>query len=564
MTIKRLFSVGFGLFVFFLVGLMATSVMMNHSLDELARREAVRRDSLAAANELKASSQALTTLGRTYVVTGDSSYEAQYWRVLDVRNGKAVRPDGRTIPLKQIMTDLGFTEAEFAKLKEAEDRSNGLVALETEAMNAVKGLFPDASGAYTRKGEPDFKRAQELMFGPEYHKHVANIMEPIDTFFEMLGERTEASVEEQLAWSGTLMAVAIGTIVVLIAAVAGMALTIHVRVTRPIEKLQAEVERIGDGDLTRELSASGRDEVSALTRGVGVMAASLRDVVTQVASASREVASAATQIAASNEEVAKSADEQSAQVTQISAAVEEMSASVIEVARKSSEAAGNASEAGKLAGEGGTVVQQTIQGMNAIAGAVQSGAQSVRELGKRGEQIGQIIAVINDIADQTNLLALNAAIEAARAGEHGRGFAVVADEVRKLADRTTKATDEIGQSIRAIQSETTSAVAGMDAGTREVEQGVAKAGEAGRSLEKIVASAKEVATVITSIAAAAEEQSAAAQQVSQSIGNVTAAAQQTREATGQAATAATQLSNKAEQLLALMNRFRIEAGKRAA
>ena len=312
----------------------------------------------------------------------------------------------------------------------------------------------------------------------------------------------------------------------------------------------------GEGDLTLRVDQSRKDELGELGMWFNTFVERIHDVIVEVRGTTQQVASAATEISASSEEMAQGMTEQNGQVGQIASAIEQMSASVIEVASKSSEAANNAADSGKVAQEGGKVVDQTIEGMRAISEAVSASAASVTELGKRGEQIGEIIAVINDIADQTNLLALNAAIEAARAGEHGRGFAVVADEVRKLADRTTKATDEIGDSIKAIQTETNDAVQRMNAGTDQVTTGVERATNAGQSLQKIVASAREVADMIQSIAAAAEEQSAASEQVSRNVQSVSAVTRESSEGANQAASAATQLSSQAEQLKTLVGRFK--------
>ncbi len=328
--------------------------------------------------------------------------------------------------------------------------------------------------------------------------------------------------------------------------------------SKPISTLISSITEIQDhNDLTQRVDIKSDDEVGKLGKCFNSFIETLHGVIRDVATSTTEVAGAATEIAASSEQIASGMREQSSQVEQISSAVEEMSASVEEVARKSGIASNEANESGSMAEAGGRTVRDTITGMQSIAEAVSAGALSVAELGKRGEQIGQIISVINDIADQTNLLALNAAIEAARAGEHGRGFAVVADEVRKLADRTTTATEEIAQSIQAIQVETGEAVTKMNAGTEQVNVGVEKATEAGHSLEQIVNSARSVAGNIQSIAAAAEQQSVAAGEVSRNIESISAVTAESTEGAQQAAQAATMLSHKCEQLRSMVARFKI-------
>jgi len=371
---------------------------------------------------------------------------------------------------------------------------------------------------------------------------------------EMPLEKTDAQV------AGFIMSGMIWTVPLVVGGSLLFVFILRTIFGKPVAALIASLKDIseGEGDLTQRLEEKSNDELGRVSRYFNKFVQRVHDVVSEVSSTSREVAAAATQIAASSEEIAGGMNEQSGQVTQISSAVEEMSQSVIEVARKSAEASDNAQRSGEMATEGGEVVRQTVEGMNAINDAVTASANAVQELGKRGEQIGEVIQVINDIADQTNLLALNAAIEAARAGEHGRGFAVVADEVRKLADRTTRATEEIAESIQAIQVETDEAVKRMGTGTEQVGRGVQQANQAGHSLEQIVQGAREVSTMIQSIAAAAEEQSAASEQVGKNIESIAAVTREANEGTQQAATAAASLSTKAERLLELVGSFKVE------
>jgi methyl-accepting chemotaxis protein len=202
-------------------------------------------------------------------------------------------------------------------------------------------------------------------------------------------------------------------------------------------------------------------------------------------------------------------------------------------------------------------VRQTVEEITKIADDVKRSAEAVTSLGKKGEQIGQIIEVINDIAEQTNLLALNAAIEAARAGEHGRGFAVVADEVRKLAERTTTATEEVARSIKEIQADTDGAVKRIESGSKRVAKGVELANNAGGALGKIVDASHSVASMVESIAAAAEEQSAASEQISRSIEQINAVTLESTQGAQQAAQAATQLSQQAELLQSMVGKFKL-------
>ncbi|MCG8510726.1 MAG: methyl-accepting chemotaxis protein [Rhodospirillales bacterium] len=371
------------------------------------------------------------------------------------------------------------------------------------------------------------------------------------------GSEVESSVTQQVQRS-QLTIIGIVAVAMVIGIVASLLITRAV--VKPISNLVERIKDIsqGEGDLTQRVDEDRSDELGELGQWFNTFVRKIHDIIVELSSVTREVSSSSTQIAASSEEMAAGMQQQSEQTTQVSSAVEEMSATVVEVARKSADAANTAEVAGKQANEGGQVVSQTVDGIRAIAGVVNESAAAINELGKRGEQIGQVIEVITDIADQTNLLALNAAIEAARAGEHGRGFAVVADEVRKLAERTMQATEEVATSIKAIQEETNAAVQRMSSGTEKVDEGVRLAESAGESLGSIVSDSKNVAEMIQSIAAASEEQSAASEEISRNVESINAVTRQSAEGAGQAAAAATQLSVKAEELQTLVNQFKTE------
>jgi len=357
----------------------------------------------------------------------------------------------------------------------------------------------------------------------------------------------------------TLSAVIIGAVIAL-----AFGIIIARSITKPMLAIVARIKDIaeGEGDLTQRVEVHSKDELGELGKWFNTFVGKVHDIVAAVNGVSLEVANATEELSTNSAGMANSMDGSSAQVREMSSAIEQMSASIVEEARKSGDAARSADESRQVARSGGEVVEKTITGMRAIDEAVQASANSVTQLGKRGEQIGEVITVINDIADQTNLLALNAAIEAARAGEHGRGFAVVADEVRKLADRTTKATEEIAESIRAIQDETHLAVERMNTGTEQVNEGVTQATEAGQSLSQIVSSADELTMVIQSIAAAAEEQSAASEQISRNVESVSTATEEVSRGAGEASESVKRLAVKAEQLREMMSRFKMHAQDR--
>jgi methyl-accepting chemotaxis protein len=326
----------------------------------------------------------------------------------------------------------------------------------------------------------------------------------------------------------------------------------------PVQEGTKVLEVMSTGDFTPRITSDYKGQHKLIKESVNRLGESVGKIITDVRDAVQATASASNQISSSTEELAAGAQEQSAQTGEIAGAVNQMSATIIQTTRHAAEASVNAKEAGTVAKEGGKAVEDTINGMGRIANVVSRAAQVVQELGKGSEQIGEIVQVIDDIADQTNLLALNAAIEAARAGEQGRGFAVVADEVRKLAERTTKATKEIAVMIKRIQSDTNEAVVSMSEGTKEVEVGKELAERAGNSLRQIIGSSDKVVDIITQVAAASEEQSSAAEQISKNIESISNVTHESASGTQQIARAAEDLNRLTDNLQNLISQFKVD------
>ena len=428
-----------------------------------------RFQSLRLAHELRQSSDELTRLARTYCVTGDRAYERAYWHLLDVRNGVAARPDGRTVPLRTLMERQGFTAAELGKLTEAEDNSNALVTTETIAMNAMQGRFADGRGGYTKEGTRDPEMARRIMHDATYHQDKDVIMRPINEFEQMLDGRTEAAAEAASRRSD-LLALLVTVVAGLAAVIGWLSIAHHARTLR---------SAVGD--------------LSATAEGVDIGSA---------------------QVAATSRMLAEGASEQVVAVGEIAAATREAGALATDNVRRTG-----------TAGDLVTRERQEFAGSTALLGDMVAAMAAIDEAAGR---ISKINKTIDEIAFQTNILALNAAVEAARAGEAGQGFAVVADEVRSLAQRSAVAARETAGLIESaiVRSqagrEKVAAVATAIGSLAErsasvgtlVDEVRAGSGDQHRALDRIGSSLGQIEHTSQQAASAAEEGSAAAEELS--------------------------------------------------
>ena len=324
-----------------------------------------------------------------------------------------------------------------------------------------------------------------------------------------------------------------------------------------LRRISEVANAISNKDLTHKCEMQSADTIGEIIVSFNNMATNLRELIGQTVTLSGSVRHDSASINDFMAGINGNLNEQTGQAGEISSAIDRLANTVEQISNNSAEAAGKAREATDHARQGGDVVQKTMQGIDKISKAVNEAANAVEELGRNSDQIGAIVAVINEIAGQTNLLALNAAIEAARAGEQGRGFAVVADEVRKLAEKTSSATAEIGGMIQEIQHKTGEAVRTMNAGTSDVKEGVENAREAGNSLRKIVESAEQLTSMVQEIASATQLQNKDVQMMRQNIAGIGSLIESTLENTREGTAKAENLTTLAESLDNTVTAFKL-------
>ncbi|MFV0662935.1 methyl-accepting chemotaxis protein [Denitromonas sp.] len=335
---------------------------------------------------------------------------------------------------------------------------------------------------------------------------------------------------------------------------------IVVAVTRPLggepDEAKAAVEAIAGGDLSVEIAVRTGDNTSLLA-ALRTMQGNLRKMIGALTENANGVASAAEQLAAASTQIAGASAHQSDAASSMASAVEQMTVSIGQVTDSAGEAREVTREAGTLSLDGRGVIDRTVSEMEGIAGTVADAARTIAAVGDSSQRISHVVQVIREVAEQTNLLALNAAIEAARAGEQGRGFAVVADEVRKLAERTAQATTDISDMIATMQSSSGAAVSTMERAVQRVGDGVALASQAGASMQAISGGTQRAVSAVNEISSALREQSVASNEIAANVERIAQMSEENSVSTRQAQTTAEQLQALAEGTLSAVRVFRL-------
>ncbi|ALI06696.1 chemotaxis protein [Pseudomonas fluorescens] len=358
----------------------------------------------------------------------------------------------------------------------------------------------------------------------------------------------ESAQARTLQLVSTLLALLMGVIAAVI---------ITRQITGPLRDTLAVVERIASGDLSQNVIVTRRDELGVLQQGIARMGVTLRDLISGIRDGVTQIASAAEELSAVTEQTSAGVNSQKVETDQVATAMHEMTATVQEVARNAEEASQAAAAADGEARAGDKVVSEAIAQIERLASEVVRSTDAMTVLQQESDKIGSVMDVIKAVAEQTNLLALNAAIEAARAGEAGRGFAVVADEVRGLAQRTQKSTEEIEGLVAGLQNGTQQVAAVMNNSRSLTDSSVALTRKAGESLGNITRTVSNIQSMNQQIAAAAEQQSAVAEEISRSIINVRDVSEQTAAASEETAASSVELARLGNQLQMMVSHFRV-------
>ncbi len=510
MKTKSKFQILYGIIIIMLSILCFLSFLMLDNQKEMKRSYSKRYKSNLAANELRESSEHLTSYSRLYIITQDIKWKNKYQEVLDIRNGKKQRADGRTKSLDDIMQELGFSEAEFAKLSEAEDKSNFLANVEIQAFDLIE--------KDTSEQSYDKKKAFELLFDETYQKHKADIMLTIDEFYELIDRRTAEEVEARGKKSkrGLYFVIIINFIIVVIIIVSYFIIKRGI-----IDKLGGEpaelrniANNISQGYLCESLDTE-RDSGS-IYGYMRSMQLQLRAVVTSIFEGADNITVASSQLNKTSQIISEDSSEQAASTEQVSTTLEEIVANVEHNTDNS-----------KITVDKSRKAHQEILSVR----------EKSEKLVNANRLINEKIDIIKEIAQQTNILALNAAIEAARAGEYGKGFSVVAAEVRKLAELSRGAADEI---------------VALSKSTKDLSE------EASESLLAVIPEIDETAKLVKNITTVSLEQKIGVEQVNGAIQQLDRVAQNNAATSEELATTSDEMSAQAEQLRAVIAYFKVD------
>jgi methyl-accepting chemotaxis protein len=566
MTIKfRLVVIIGGIILLLLASLLAQGVTSKKNKEQIEYSE-TRYLSYVLADEFRQTSMDLTRLGRTFVATGDKKHWDAYWNIVKWRSGEIARPDyvdealyrGEVKKQIEIMEELNFSETELTLLKEASNNSDALILTEGQAMESIReGRIVDGPfKALPDETAGDF--ALRILFNSTYHAEIDKIMVPVEKFFNAIDERTANNLAISQQSSSSWLKISFVSLVLAALLVVILFFFVLQWLFKPLSQAVNAMINIGegDGDLSKRLNEQGATELSDLGKGFNLFASNIQDLVFKLRNAIEEISSSTVQLTSTARLTDQAAVKQKVEIQELLMAIEGIESAIQKVTSSANQGVEQASASNKEAAEGLKVVDQAIENINLLKADIGNASGVINNLAQDTDNIGTVLDVIRGIADQTNLLALNAAIEAARAGEQGRGFAVVADEVRTLAKRTQDATSEIQNMIEQLQVGAKNAVFVMEQSRTRTEACVEYTSLAGQSLGEITTVIGSISDKNAQIATATESQNTTMDAFRRNIDNINSHVEEIVTGSQETTTNCEHTTKLTTQIKLLVNQFK--------
>jgi len=566
MTIKaRLTAILSAIIVLLIITLTAQNTAKIKNETQIEGSD-TRYLSYIIADEFRQTSMDLTRLGRTYVATGDEKYFDAYWVIVKWRNGELPRPNYvdknlyRGVNKKQssIMSELNFSPKEFALLKQASDNSNALIETETQAMESIKQGVIVNGPFQPLAGESVQQFATRILFDQAYHGEVTKIMQPVKLFFNALDQRTAKELIEHQSSAYFWLNIALITQIIIAILIVLLTVLMIKTLFSPLQQAIDAMVNIGegDGDLSKRLSEQGRGELSTLGRGFNMFASHIQTVVIELRSAIEDISSSSQQLSQTASSTDQAILAQKNSINGLLLAIEQMVPAIQEVGKAAFSGVEQAHNSDEAAQIGLKDISNASANINLLEQDIDNASTVINQLAADTDNIGTVLDVIRGIADQTNLLALNAAIEAARAGEQGRGFAVVADEVRTLAQRTQDSTSEIQTMIEKLQAGAEDAVKVMSQSKDITLACVGNTNKANTSLQNISQSVTDISDINNQIASTTEELNATVEEIRRNVDNINQQVEYTAQGSQQMARSSEHTNQLTQSVKDLVDKFK--------
>lgn len=557
LTIRLMLRIVFATAVIIAAGLLVIILLLKSGLSD-SQQSAQTRYHLSHFAKLSSSNSIrLTELARQYVVTLEPSYKNQYIELVNQIQGNEAWLDGRKKSYIERLKEYRVGTNELALLDKSNSLSMNLVNTEERAFQMVSGFAGQSPASLSSTEQAQWIQAIKLLTDQAYMGEVSKIQVPVQAFLAATEKSSLAEVEINNNRVANLSFISIVMVLIIITILIACYLQLEKRVIKTTAQLVREAQRIANGDLSRKIIHSGKDEIAELSASFNIMIDKLAALLSEIHAQSQQAQVAANELDTIAHQAKTLNDEQSQAIEIISSSVYENSTAVKEVSKNCSEAAQNASDADSKTQLGINVVGQSIQSVESVAAILTESISDLNDLESSVNEVAVILNVISNIAEQTNLLALNAAIEAARAGEQGRGFAVVADEVRTLASRTQASTVEIQDKINSLQSASNAVTERIRSSDERVKDAVSNSEKVGDMLQEISNQVRLISDANRTIASASEQQAQVTEDIAERLTGIQDASVQSQSQTAQISSSSSELAQVAVNLNTQISKFKL-------